>query len=57
MFIGSKSYLVNGKPYTMDVAPFIQDQRTFVPIAFAALALNCKVAWVPEDRKVLILEK
>lgn len=56
MYIGSRMYLLNGKPYTMDVAPFIKDQRTFVPIAFAALALDCKVSWVPEDRKVLILE-
>jgi hypothetical protein len=56
MTIGSRSYMVNGKPYTMDVAPFIKDQRTFVPIAFVALALDCKVSWVPEDRKVLILE-
>lgn len=56
MTIGSRSYMVNGKPYTMDVAPFIKDQRTFVPIAFVALALDCKVAWVPEDKKVLILE-
>lgn len=57
MFIGSRSYLVNGKPFTMDVAPFIKDQRTFVPIAFAALALDCKVAWVASERKVLILEQ
>lgn len=57
MFIGSRSYLINGKPGYMDVAPFIKDQRTFVPIAFAALALNCKVAWVPEEKKVLILEQ
>ena len=57
MFIGSRSYLVNGKPYTMDVAPFIRESRTFVPIAFAALALDCKVAWEPKERKVLILEQ
>lgn len=56
MYIGSRMYLLNGKSYTMDVAPFIKDQRTFVPIAFAALALDSKVTWVPEDRKVLILE-
>ena len=56
MFIGKRSYLVNGKPYTMDVAPFIKDRRTFVPIAFAALALGCKVAWVSSERKVQILE-
>lgn len=57
MYIGSRSYLINGKPGYMDVAPFIKDSRTFVPIAFAALALNCKVAWVPEEKKVLILEQ
>ncbi len=57
MVIGSRKYTVNGKEQMMDVAPFIKDQRTFVPIAFAALALDCKVAWVPEDRKVLILEQ
>ncbi len=56
MYIGKRSYLVNGKPYTMDVAPFIKDRRTFVPIAFAALALGCKVAWVASERKVQILE-
>ena len=56
MWIGKKSYLVNGKPYTMDVAPFIRDQRTQVPLAFAAIALGCKVAWVDTERKVMILE-
>ena len=56
MTIGSTSCLVNGKPYTMDTAPFIRDQRTQVPLAFAALALGCKVAWVESERKVMILE-
>lgn len=56
MWIGKRSYLVNGKPYEMDVAPFIRDQRTQVPLAFAALALGCKVAWVETERKVMILE-
>lgn len=57
MFIGSRKYTVNGEERVMDVAPFIKDQRTFVPIAFAALALDCKVAWVASERKVLILEQ
>lgn len=57
MYIDSPNYLINGKPYAMDTAPFIKDNRTFVPIAFAALALNCKVSWVAEDGKVLILEQ
>lgn len=56
MWIGKKSYLVNGKPYTMDTAPFIKDQRTQVPLSFIALALGCKVAWVASEKKVLVLE-
>lgn len=57
MYIDKKTYYVNKKEYKMDTAPFIKDSRTFVPIAFAALALNCKVAWCAEDGKVLILEQ
>lgn len=56
MWIGKKSYLVNGKPYTMDTAPFIKNQRTQVPLAFVSLALGCKVAWVASEKKVLVLE-
>ena len=56
MWIGRKTYLVNGKPYEMDTAPFILNQRTQVPIAFVALALNCRVAWIDTERKVMILE-
>lgn len=56
MYIGKRGYLINGKPYEMDTAPFIRDQRTQVPLAFAALALGCKVAWVESERKVMILE-
>lgn len=55
MRIGRREYMLNGKPYTMDTAPFIKDQRTQVPISFIALALGCKVAWVESERKVMIL--
>ena len=56
MTIGNKSCLLNGKPYQMDVAPFIKDSRTFVPVAFVALGLGCKVKWVESEKKVMILE-
>lgn len=38
MPIGSKTYTVNGKPMTMDVAPYIQPgaDRTMIPARFAA---------------------
>ena len=57
MHIGSKTCYVDGEEHTMDVAPFIKDGRTFVPISWAALMLNCKVAWVASEQKVLILER
>lgn len=56
MRIGRREYMLNGKPYTMDTAPFIKDQRTQVPLSFIALALGCKVAWVASEKKVLVLE-
>ena len=56
MCIGRREYMLNGKPYTMDTAPFIKDQRTQVPLSFIALALGCKVAWVESQKKVLVLE-
>ena len=56
MFIDKKEYFVNGISQTMDTAPFIKDSRTFVPIAFVALALDCKVAWCAQEGKVLIIE-
>ena len=56
MCIGRREYMLNGKPYTMDTAPFIKDQRTQVPLSFIALALGCKVAWGESHKKVLVLE-
>ena len=53
--IGDRSYMLNGKPYQMDTAPFIKDQRTQVPISFVSLALGCKVEWIESERKVMVL--
>ena len=59
MQIGKPSYTVWNKGrstvHKMDVAPFIRDQRTFVPIAFVAEALGCKVSWIESERKVMVL--
>lgn len=45
MTIGSKTYTVDGKQKTMDVAPFIvkESSRTMVPVRFVAEALGFKV--------------
>lgn len=41
---GSKSYTIDGKQGTMDVAPFInRDNRTMVPLRFLAEGIGCSV--------------
>lgn len=45
MTIGSKTYTIGDKTFEMDTAPFIKDDRTFVPIRFVAQALGCAVDW------------
>ena len=49
MWIGSTTYTVDGEEATMDVAPFIENDRTFVPVRFIAEALGAEADWGPED--------
>lgn len=43
--IDSNTMLVDGRAVTMDVAPFIKDGRTFVPLRFVSEQLGATVAW------------
>ena len=56
MTIGSKSYTIDGKQYSMDTAPEIVPawNRTMVPIRFVAEALGMAVEWDVVNRLVLI---
>lgn len=54
MWIGKKQYAVNGQQREMDVAPFIQGGRTFVPVRFVAEGLGAKVDWFGDERKVKV---
>ena len=56
MEIGRKAFKIDGAWTEMDTAPFIEKQRTFVPIAFAALALGAQVSWDNDDKKVTIVK-
>lgn len=38
--VGEKRYIVDGVEYTMDVAPYVDSGRTFVPIRYLANALG-----------------
>ncbi|HYF94582.1 MAG TPA: stalk domain-containing protein [Symbiobacteriaceae bacterium] len=52
--IGSTTALVNGAPVTLDVAPFIVNDRTQVPVRFVAETLGATVGWDAVSRTVLI---
>ncbi|PTQ53816.1 MAG: hypothetical protein HSCHL_1444 [Hydrogenibacillus schlegelii] len=57
--IDSMSYVVNGETKAMDVAPFIKDNRTFVPVRYVAEALGVKdtdIIWNPYAKSVTIFK-
>ena len=62
MVIGSKELTItegaNSTTMEMDVAPYVDDAtwRTYVPVRFAAQALNCAVGWEDESGTVIIVD-
>ncbi len=54
MQIGKKTFFSNEKLFEMDTAPFIKDNRTFVPIRFVSENLGANVFWDGEKREVTI---
>ena len=52
--IGSTTYTNDGLKKTMDVAPEIMQDRTFVPLRAVAEALNCDVQWLNAQRMVIV---
>ena len=55
MRIGSKDITTDGKPGTMDVAPEIINERTLLPLRFAAEELGAKIAWIGSTREIVIV--
>ncbi len=53
-FIGSKKAMVNGKTYYFDTAPYIYNDRTYVPLRFLAENLGAQVSWNNREREVSI---
>ena len=43
--VGATVYSVNGVQYVMDVAPYISNGRTFVPVRYLGDALGATVSW------------
>lgn len=54
LFIGSTNYVVDGQPKVSDLAPFIQDNRTFVPVRVVGEALGAEVEWDAATQTVTI---
>ena len=54
--IGLTEAAIDGKPYTLDAAPFIKLQvsRTLVPLRFVSEALGARVDWRAAARQVVI---
>jgi len=52
--IGSKAMMIDGKSQEMDVAPFIRNGRTMVPIRAIAEAFGAEVEWKPATETVEI---
>ena len=45
LFIGNRKVLVDGKSVYLDTAPYIYQNRTFVPIRFLAEQMGATVSW------------
>ena len=54
--IGSSTLDLNGVPRGMDVAPFIENSRTWVPVRFVAENLAASVYWSQEEQEVTIVQ-
>lgn len=57
--IGDPTYTVNGVEKTMDVAPYIKDDRTYLPIRYAAYAAGVtdnNIIWNAADQSVVLIK-
>lgn len=56
MTIGKTTAMVNGEPMEMDVAPYAENNRTYVPARYVSEFFGQKVDWDGEGRRVVITE-
>lgn len=56
MTLNSEQALLNGTAFQMDVAPFAEDNRTYIPIRYIAEFFGQKVDWVGPQQHVVITE-
>lgn len=56
-YIGKTTCYVNGIPVKMEVAPFIKDSRTYVPVRYVAQPFGAQVIWSAKEKKVTLIHK
>jgi len=57
--IGSSVYSMDGRDQSMDVAPYVNSGRTYLPVRYAALAVGAvpgDISWDPDNRQVTIID-
>ena len=52
--VGQKRYFTDGQVKNVDVAPFIEDGRTYIPVRYLAEALGASVNWESATRTVAL---
>ncbi|MBQ4556730.1 MAG: hypothetical protein IJA60_03675 [Clostridia bacterium] len=57
LYIDKTSAYVNGKAITLDCAPFIKGNRTYLPVRFIAESLGASVEWNGENQQAIITKK
>lgn len=55
--VGQKQYFTNGQVNNVDVAPFIENSRTYVPVRYLAEALGASVNWEGATRTVTLTKE
>mgnify|MGYP001256512369 CR=1 FL=1 len=53
---GNPVMTFNGREYRMDAAPFLDEQRAYVPIRHAAQFMHIQVEWDPETQTAALTE-
>ena len=55
MHLNSRDMTVNGVPKEMDIAPFISNDRTLLPVRFVAENLGTQIEWIGSLQRVVIV--
>ncbi|OPX91269.1 copper amine oxidase N-terminal domain-containing protein [Pelotomaculum sp. PtaB.Bin117] len=57
--IGDSKFTVNGKEVTMDAAPYLKNDRTYLPVRFVAQAVGItdnNIIWNEADQSVILIK-